>query len=158
MRTCKEVEGVEFTVPESIKKEHEELHEELAEATRAGGKVGDAAKLVARLFRPHAEKEEEYALPPLGLLSQIAGGKAGPEMADIFKMTDKLKAELQTMLQEHISIVVALKNLSDIAKKEKRTEYADFGVRLTAHARMEEEVMYPASLLVGEYLKLRLGK
>lgn len=31
--------------------------------------------------------------------------------------------------------------------------YADFAGRLTLHARIEEEVSYPAALLVGEYLR-----
>jgi hypothetical protein len=39
---------------------------------KEGGKVGEAAKAVANVLHPHFEKEEEYALPPLGLLSCLA--------------------------------------------------------------------------------------
>jgi len=89
---------MEFKIPKSLKLEHEELHEELAKATRESGKIGDAAKAVAKILRPHFVKEEEYALPPLGLLPFLAEGKVTPEMADVLKMTDKLKAELHQML------------------------------------------------------------
>jgi hypothetical protein len=57
------------TIPQSLEVEHKELHEQLKKAIDSGGKTGDAAKAVAELLHPHFEKEEEYAMPPLGLLS-----------------------------------------------------------------------------------------
>jgi len=146
---------MEFKIPKSLKLEHEELHEELAKATRESGKIGDAAKAVAKILRPHFVKEEEYALPPLGLLPFLAEGKVTPEMTDVLKMTDKLKAELHQMLEEHKAIVAALKVLTDAAKKEKKTEYPRFAEKLILHAQNEEEVLYPTAILIGEYLKLK---
>ena len=61
-----------FTIPTSLKLEHEELHADLVKATQAGGRVGDAAKAVASVLHDHFVKEEEFALPPLGLLSALA--------------------------------------------------------------------------------------
>ena len=58
---------MEFEIPESLELEHEELHRQLVHAVKEGGKIGEAAKAVAELLHPHFEKEEEYALPPLGL-------------------------------------------------------------------------------------------
>jgi hypothetical protein len=52
-------------IPHSLRVEHEELHAELAKATREGGQVGEAAKAVAKVLHPHFLREEEYALPPL---------------------------------------------------------------------------------------------
>ena len=63
---------MEFEIPESLELEHEELHRQLVDAVKEGGKVGEAAKAVADVLHPHFEKEEEYALPPLGLLSSLA--------------------------------------------------------------------------------------
>ncbi|MBS0326494.1 MAG: hypothetical protein JSS46_08115, partial [Proteobacteria bacterium] len=40
---------VETTVPKSIREEHEELHQDLARATRQPGAVGEAAREVARV-------------------------------------------------------------------------------------------------------------
>lgn len=118
--------------------------------------MGEAAKAVANVLHPHFEKEEEYALPPLGLLSTLAEGKITEEMKSVFIMSDKLKADLSHMLKEHKEIVAALDNLIDAAKKENKMEYADFAEKLKLHARTEEEVLYPAAILIGEYLKLRL--
>ncbi len=149
---------MDFKIPEPLKLEHEELHEELVKATQAGGEVGEAAKAVARILHPHFVKEEEYALPPLGLLSLLSDGKVSPEMGNVLSMTDKLKAELPEMIKEHKAIVAALKKLSDAAKKEKKPRHARFAEKLMLHAQTEEEVLYPISILIGEYLKARLKK
>lgn len=150
--------SMEFKIPKSLQAEHAELHEELAKAIAAGGKVSEAAKTVAALLHTHFEKEEEYALPPLGLLLELAQGRVTPEMRRAIVMADKLKADFPHMLQEHKDIVVALKNLIAAAKQENKPEHARFAEKLILHAQNEEEVLYPAAILVGEYLKLRLGE
>ena len=73
-------------------------------------------------------------------------------------MADKLKADVPHMLQEHKDIVVALRKLIAAAKQENKLEHARFAEKLILHAQNEEEVLYPAAILVGEYLKLRLGE
>jgi hypothetical protein len=58
-----------FEIPIAMKAEHNELHEALVHATKAGGQTGEAAKAakaVAKVLHAHFVKEEEYALPPLG--------------------------------------------------------------------------------------------
>lgn len=61
------------------------------------------------------------------------------------------------MLAEHKAIVGTLGKLSDVAKKENKMECVRFSEKLMLHARTEEEVLYPASVLVGKYLKAKLG-
>lgn len=140
-----------------MKAEHAELHQELAKAIGAGGKVAETAKVVAELLHAHFVKEEEYALPPLGLLSSLAEGKVTPEMRKAIGISNRLKADLPQMLQEHKAIVSALDKLIAAAKQENKPEHAHFAEKLILHAQNEEEVLYPAAILVGEYLKLKLG-
>jgi MoxR-like ATPase len=149
---------MDFTIPHTMEIEHEELHRELRKGTREGGETGEAAKKVAKILHPHFVKEEDFALPPLGLLPLLSKGKVTPDMKDILLMTDKLKAELNQMLKEHRQILTALKKLVSAAKKERKLEYLRFADRLTLHAKAEEELYYPAAMLVGEYVKLKLGK
>lgn len=149
---------MEFKIPQPLKLEHEELHAELAKATKMGGKIGEAAIAVAKLLHPHFVKEEEYALPPLGLLPLLAEGKVTPEMAPALQMTDRTKVELQQMIAEHKVIVAALQKLADIARIEKQMECVHFTEKLMLHAQTEEEVLYPATIMIGEYLKLKLHK
>jgi hypothetical protein len=144
-------------IPRSLKREHEELHADLLEATKAGGKTAEAAKAVAKVLHPHFVKEEKFALPPIGLLASLARGKVNRTMASVLDMTDRLSAELPEMLREHQAIVRALQRLTAAAKKEKKPAHARFAEKLILHAKTEEEVLYPAAILVGEYLRLKLG-
>jgi hypothetical protein len=149
---------MKFQIPQPMVEEHEELHTNLKKAILAGGKVGEAAKVVADILHPHFEREEKFALPPLGLLAALAKGEIKPEMAEVFKMTDVLKAELPSMLEEHQAIIAALENLKAAAKEEKKPEVLHFAEKLVLHAQTEEQVSYPTALLIGEYLKLKLAK
>jgi hypothetical protein len=148
---------MEFKIPHAMKVEHEELHADLTKAIQSGGKTGAAAQEVAEALHAHFESEEKYALPPLGLLPALAAGKIMPEMAQVFQMTDTLKAELPRMLEEHQAIVAALKKLIEAARQEGKPEYVHFAEKLMLHAQNEEEVSYPTAILIGEYLKLELG-
>jgi hypothetical protein len=62
------------------------------------------------------------------------------------------------MLAEHKAIVGALRKLLQAATAEGHAGFASFAQKLILHAQTEEEILYPASILVGEYLKLKLGK
>ena len=144
---------MKFQIPPSLKAEHERLHSGLARATKAGGRTGETAKAVAKLMHPHFVKEEEYALPPLGLLGALSKGQIEPGMAEALKMTDRLEAELPHMLAEHKDILAALSGLADAARAENNLEHARLAERLMAHALTEEQVSYPTALLIGRYLK-----
>jgi hypothetical protein len=147
-----------FPIPAGITEEHAHLMAALAAAERAGGKTGEAAKKVSALLTPHFHSEEEFALPPLGLLRPLAEGRATPEMRDVIAMTDRLKAAMPKMLAEHKALAPALAELGVAAKAEGNAGAAGFVQELEAHATHEEEVMYPAAILVGEYLKLKLPR
>jgi hypothetical protein len=158
MRVDKERGGppMEGKVPQPLWLEHEELLAGLAHATTLNGRVGAAAKAVTALLHSHAEKEEAYALPPLGLLPQLAAGAVTPEMGRVLAQTDLLKANLAELLAEHRDIVAALMDLIDVAKVEGAPDCAHLAQQLILHAQTEEEVFYPTTILIGEYLRLRL--
>lgn len=144
---------MDFKIPDSLRVEHEELHAELVQATKVEGPVGEAARNVATLLHPHFVKEEEYALPPLGLLGPLATGAVTPEMRKVLAMTDRLKVDLPEMLAEHKAVVGALRKLIAAAKREDRSEVVHFAEKLMLHARTEEEVLYPTAILIGEYVR-----
>ena len=144
-----------FTIPQPLKEEHEALHTMLKHATQLSGKTGESAKAVAKLMHPHFVKEEEYALPPLGLLPQLSSGKISEDMKQVLPMTDKLKKELPEMLAEHKQIVAALNVLIEHANAENHPEVTEFAKELILHAQTEEEVSYPTAILIGEYIKLK---
>lgn len=149
---------MDIKIPASLNVEHHELHAELSALTKAPGKVGETAREVAALLHPHFVKEEAYALPPLGLLVTVARGTVTPSMRAVLAMTDRLKRELPEMLTEHRTVVAALERLAEAGKTEARADAERFVAKLRVHAQTEEEVLYPAAILVGEYVKAQLGK
>ena len=149
---------ITLRIPESMKAEHAELHEELYAATQVPGPVGEAAEGVARVLHSHFEKEEEYALPPLGLLTALAKGEIGPEFSQVLPLTERLKTDLPEMLEEHKAVVAALDKLIAAAEKAGEPRYVRFAEKLKLHAQTEEQVAYPTTLLIGEYIKLKLAK
>jgi hypothetical protein len=149
---------MKFEIPKPLQVEHEELHATLVAATKEVGFVGEAAREVARLLHPHFVREEEFALPPLALLSALARGDVTPDMVEVLPMTRRLKAELPTMLAEHEQIVGALEKLRAAAHAADRSEYERFADALVLHARTEEQVLYPAAILIGEHVARSLKK
>ena len=147
-----------ITIPRSLQAEHHEIHEALAEATRAPGRVGAAAKELAAVLDPHFARENEIALPPLGLLAPLAAGKMPAGAQDALAMTDALRKELPRMLEEHTRIRAATETLRVAAREANAPTHERFAERLAAHAQTEEDVLYPAAILVGDILRARMAQ
>ena len=146
-----------FDVPKPLKSEHDDLHTMLVRATKEAGALGAAAREVARLMEPHFAKEEQFALPPIALLPRLAQGEVTSDMEEVLVLSDRLRHHLDEMLNEHKGIVKALKVLLAEARAQDRTEYAEFARQLIRHAQTEEQVLYPAAILAGRYIRLKLG-
>lgn len=147
---------MDYAPPPSLEAEHETLHALLVPLTRLSGKVGEAARLVAARLHEHFALEETCAVPPLALLAPIARAGVTPAMREILATTERLKAELPRMLAEHAAIREALEELARAGAAEHRPEAVEFAEKLRLHAATEEEVLYPAAILVGEHIKRAL--
>ena len=142
--------------PLSLRREHEELHADLARAGQVPGRIGEAARAVARIMHPHFLREDEYAMPPLSLLPHLAKGPVTADMAEVLPLVARLKEELPLMIEEHRAIMGAVRELAVAAESEGDEQYIRFAAELMVHAQIEEEVLYPTAILVGEYVKLKL--
>jgi hypothetical protein len=142
-------------IPESMRVEHAAIHEGLERATSAPGAVGEKARALAAVLHPHFVREEEIALPPLGLLAPLSRGEFEPSMRDVLPMTDALRSELPRMLAEHAVIGEAARALEQAAREAGNTEVEELARALQLHARSEEELFYPAAVLVGELVRAR---
>jgi hypothetical protein len=70
-------------------------------------------------------------------------------------MADRLRREYGKMLKEHKELTEVLHKLAAAAKDEGKPEQAAFAESLILHAQNEEQVLYPATLVIGDYLKLQ---
>jgi hypothetical protein len=149
---------METHVPQTIQAEHESLHAELARAVKAGGRTGEAALTVLKVLQPHMAREEEFVAPALALLKPVSEGRFTDAMVAAQPRIGRLEAELPRMLDEHVRIVEAVRGLVRAATEENQPGFSRLAQTLVAHAEEEEEILYPAALLVARVLAERVGK
>ena len=140
-------------IPSSVAAEHREIHERLERAAKLPGSVGEAARAVVTLLAPHFVREEQIALPPLGLLRAASENKFEPALLAILPLADSLTRELPRMLAEHERIATATMHLAEVARASGNAEVGHLAQQLRLHALSEEEVLYPAAVLVGNWLR-----
>jgi len=140
-------------MPDSLRVEHEQLRADLDQAIRIGGRIGEAARALQSVLQPHFRREDDNVFLGLGLLRSVAEGKVTAGMYELVVKAEQLKSELPEMLAEHDQIRKALERLGQEATKEGRPQVAYFAAKLLQHARIEEEILYPAAIVLGAYLK-----
>lgn len=144
---------MKLKTPKSLKNGHENLCSELKDIITIGGNIGEQAKLLDTRMYAHFQKEEEYALPPLGLLLSLSEGRWEIDSDAAIRMSDMLHSKLSELQKEHGQIAKALHNLKIAAGEENNPQVKQFAKDLTIHVEIEDQVLYPATILIGNYLK-----
>ncbi|HET9747446.1 MAG TPA: hemerythrin domain-containing protein [Chitinophagaceae bacterium] len=145
-------------VPSSIKKEHDYLLDQIHTITSFQDSAGLAAIKLNDLMQHHFKEEEDFVLPALGLLTSLAGGKIPEQSNEIIRLTDKLASQLTHLSVEHQLIKAYMDELKHADTNMSHPEIIEFEKQLHKHANIEEEVFFPAAILIGEYLKLKVTK
>ncbi len=147
---------MDLKTPNPLQSEHQELLADLKQASKLDGKTGGAARLAARLLDSHFAKEDEFVLPPLGLLPALAQGTLEPEMAAAINMAARLHDELPNLRAEQRTIFAALEELMAAAEAEGHAELVGLAEQLMLNEEIKQQVSYPTAILIGKYLQLRL--
>jgi hypothetical protein len=142
--------------PSSLEEEHKETHERLERIVSSSGNTANIAKQVQSILQPHFEKEEQLSIPVLGALQPYANGTLTEETkSQAIQISQQFKQEYPTMLEEHKQIVAVLDELENTAMQENRQDAISFIAELKNHAMNEEQVTYPATIMIGELLELK---
>lgn len=139
--------------PKALLCGHENLFNDIESIVSLGGDIGEKAKLLADISRPHFKKEEDYALPPLSLLISLSEGNWEIKTDVAIKMANKLETQLSEMKKDHGVIRKILKNLKVLAEEENNPKVEQFINDLQLHIEVEEQVFYPATIFIGGYLQ-----
>lgn len=149
--------GHGLATPEVIVAEHRQLRDALARALADRGAVGDAAKTIERTLTPHLKHEEDAILPPLGLLRSLVDGQDVADAKAVTTVVQGVERELPQLLTEHRAILDGAKRLRDASEREGKREYLQLADQLWTHAIISDQVLFPASILVGRYVTLQEG-
>jgi hypothetical protein len=142
--------------PYVLRQEHVTVQGRLKELARQPGAVGVAAKKVLAIMLPHDQREEEFVFPLLGLVSDLAAGKVGPDLAWAVAMADRVKAEQKQLYIEHSGIISALNELAAAARAKHDANLEAFAEAVAASEVNDGEVEYPTAILVGMYVRAQL--
>lgn len=140
-------------IPKAIQNGHENLCSDLITIINYGGKLGEKAKRLDKVMAPHFHKEEEYALPPLGLLLAISEGHWEIDSDEAIKMSETLQSKLSELKIEHENISRFLQDLKVVADEEDNLKAKQFVKDVMLHVEIEDQVLYPTTILIGNYLK-----
>lgn len=142
-------------MPSSIKKTHEYLLEQIHKITSYKDSSGRAAIKIEELMHHHFKEEEDVVLPLLGLLSSLANDQMPEQIKNIILLSEKVRPLMNHLSAEHQLIKAYLEELKQASDSEHRPEILEFEKEVSKHAISEEEVYFPAAILIGEYLKLK---
>ena len=146
-----------LNVPNALRGSHDEARAELVRATMEDGPIAEAAHRVARICLPHFEKEEKSVFPILGLLPELTQGILRPEMAEALPLISEFSLRHEKCLNtQHQSMLAAIEELLQAARREKNGEFVEFAYNMRAHEKIEDEVIYPMIMLIGNYLQEKL--
>lgn len=141
-------------VPSSIQEQHDSLVSGLRALTTYGDSTARAAIKLLELVEHHFGEEEEYVLPPLGLLPMLGAGQFPEGRERILDMVRRFRENHVHMVAEHQFAKVYSEELLAAAAVDNHPEALEFQKALLLHAREEEEVLFPAVELVGKYLEM----
>lgn len=141
-------------VPPSIKKEHESLLHQIRILAQYPDSTGAIAKKLQELMEHHFAEEENYVLPQLGVMDGLTGEELPLASQEIIKLSEEFRAQRQHLGAEHQMIRAHLTELSLAAKTDSH-DIKNFLQEIERHAAMEEEIFFPASILIGDYLSIK---
>jgi hemerythrin superfamily protein len=149
--------NAQFALPSALRLTHNGARTELVQAAREPGAIGKAGMRLVSLCLPHFEEEEEAVFPALDLLPDLAQGNVRPEMASVLPLIEEFGLRHRNWQSEHRSITSAIDALLAASLKQRNERFAEFAYSLRIHEKLEEEVVYPTVLVIGQLLRARLA-
>lgn len=149
---------MDLVTPPSLQKEHEDLHSQIAKTRALGGKTSQALERLVEVMHHHFVYEEEKSLPVLALIKDLALNPHPPKIdpataKKAIELALYLETHYDDMVAEHEKVNKAAEELAEVALDEDKVAAIEFSDMLKNHAQVEEEVTYPAIILVGKYLR-----
>jgi Hemerythrin HHE cation binding domain len=142
-----------LTVVDALLLGHDEARGDFVRASMQGGRIAKAGERLAQLCLPHFEHEEGIVFPVLALLPDLERGNLRRKMMELMPLISDFRAMQDAMHGHQEAMASAIEEFLQAAHREKSREFADFAHNLRAHERIEDEVIYPRVILIGNHLQ-----
>jgi hypothetical protein len=150
--------AVTWPTPSSLHHEFQRIEADLDSATGVPGRLGATARQLAGLVETHFVRQQELVLPPLGLLLPLAHRSMSRDMATLLPLIDRLRHELPRLLDEHLKIAHGFDELAGLARLARRPDLVRLSQDVGSYAVIREQIVYPAALVAGDLLRLKLQR
>ncbi|AKA49518.1 hypothetical protein IX51_10905 [uncultured archaeon] len=137
-----------------LDREHTYLLEEMQALTGRSDRFGRLFENVLTIFSYHLDREEETVIPLIDYLSRREGSKRLLDVLNIQRAWDGFRQEYDNMLNEHAQMNKLIAEIDDEYSHEDKNISQLIG-ELKHHIEIEEVILYPAALAVGELLECR---
>lgn len=144
---------MQLKTPKSLHNDHQALLSELDQIASLKSGVAENAKNVANAFKSHFYREERTVLPQLSLLMAIAEGNWDIDTKEALLKNNILLEEFHDLKKEHQEIFDAAKEMIKVAENEKNNDAKKIAESIILHIQVEEEVSYPAIMMISKYLE-----
>lgn len=144
--------------PRSVQLQHDQIVSRLEGIAKRGGPTGLAAGKAAAFLKAHYAKEEEFVLPPLGLLSTILKNPSPADLDLAVAMAERTRAALNQLHDDHVQITTMMNDLIEAGRREHDENLVLLARRVAAQSLNDIEVAQPATILIGEYIRANLRK
>lgn len=135
-----------------LEREHGELLDSLSEASRRQDHFGRLFEDVLKIFRYHLDRELETVLPLLEYMHQRNEENRLHDMLRLQEIWSNLRDEYGNLLNEHKQMFRLIGEIDDYPALEE-DHISDLVQELRKHIELEEQVLYPAALMVGELIE-----
>ena len=149
-------------VPQSIRYEHDQIIKDLTNFAKREVAYAAVVQKALTVIKAHYAKEEAFVLPPLALLPKIAKGAISKDMSSkelepAIAMADRTKAALPELQNDHIQITSLMNELIEAGQADHDEELTRLATRVATQSLNDLEITQPTTILIGDYLRLRLA-
>ena len=162
MATANAADQSALRVPQSVSYEHEQIIKDLTNFAKREVAHAAAAQKALIVIKAHYAREEAFVLPPLALLPKIAKGAVSKDMISkelepAIAMADRTKAALPELQNDHVQITSLMNELIEAGKADHDEELTRLATRVAIQSLNDFEMTQPTTILIGDYLRLRLA-
>jgi hemerythrin superfamily protein len=135
-------------------REHEEILEQLEEASAKNTATSKVFREMLGKFRHHLGEENDTIVPLLSYIKERTNGKAVETNGIYFSAEQKFNSNFDIMIKEHRIIQDLISKVQEQLKANPDEQSSNLSKTLLDHIELEEEFLYPAAKTAGEIMRL----
>ncbi len=141
--------------PEPLVNEHQLFKDQLLRPSNQVA-IWESCPETGRYARSSLQTGRGIGVSATDLNAPALSGEITPDMKISLELIERLRKELPNLSEDHHTIIRMLEDFDNAVRTEGKTEFSPFSSNLIHHAHAEEGILFPAAILIGEYLRLKL--